>query len=76
MESATLRSETIKKDIEVFQHRCDMLTSRFETAEGVTEKTKLADEYGRAVKQVESLQFLLELVERQERARAYSPSSR
>jgi hypothetical protein len=67
MESAAHRIETIRKDIGVFQHRCDELIAQFEAAEDVVERTRLADEYGRALRQLESSQLLLSLVEKQGR---------
>jgi hypothetical protein len=59
--------ETIRRDIEIFERRCEALIAQFEAAEGVGERTRLADEYGRALRQLESSQFLLSLVERRER---------
>jgi hypothetical protein len=63
-------SETIGKEIEIFERRCEGLTAQFEAAEGVGERMRLADEYGRALRQLESSQLLLSLVERQEKVGA------
>ena len=63
-------SETIRREIEIFERRCEALAAQFEAAEGVAERTRLADEYGRALRQLETSQFLLSLVEKQERAGA------
>ena len=70
MEPVAPSSETIRKEIEVFERRCEALIAQFEAAVGVGERTRLADEYGRALRQLESSQLLLSLVERQERVAA------
>lgn len=67
MEPVAPSGETIRRDIEIFERRCEALIAQFEAAEGVGERTRLADEYGRALRQLESSQFLLSLVERRER---------
>jgi hypothetical protein len=65
--SSRLRSEILRKDVELFQHRCDSLVSRFESADSPEEKTRIADQYSRALNQLETSALLLELVERLER---------
>jgi hypothetical protein len=67
MKSVALTSDSIRKDIEIFERRCEAVIAQFEAAEGVGERTRLADEYRRALRQLESSQFLLSLLERRER---------
>jgi hypothetical protein len=70
MKSVALTSDSIRKDIEIFERRCEGLIAQFEASESVGERTRLADEYGRALRQLESSQLLLSLVEKQEKAGA------
>jgi len=67
MNNKTFESEKIRKEIEVFQHRCETLITQFEASGSTGEKTRIADEYSRTLKQLEASQFLLELVEKQEK---------
>lgn len=72
MESSPLRSETVRNDLEVFQRRCDSLIAQYEAADSPDEKTRIADEYSQALKQVETVTLLLELVERMERQKNHA----
>jgi len=68
MNSQTLGSEEIRKEIEVFKRRCEALIVQFEVSEDVGERTRIADEYSHALNQLEASHFLLEMVEKQEKA--------
>jgi hypothetical protein len=64
LDSPTLKSASLREQIKTLMLRCEKLTSDFEDAETSVEKTHLADQYCHALRQLESLQFLLSLVER------------
>jgi hypothetical protein len=66
MESSALKSKSVAKDIELFQLQCDVLVLQFEAAESTLEKTRIADEYGRAFQQLEASQVLLDLLRKRE----------
>jgi len=63
MESPTLRSEDIKKQIEASEVFCAALSSRFQTAATSTEQTRIAHQYSQAINQLDSLRLLLVRVE-------------
>jgi len=75
MENNILKVESIRKDIEFFKRRCEGLAEQFEASEIVSERMRLADEYSRALEQVEAQQLLLELLERQEGGRGVAAPS-
>jgi len=67
MDSHGITSEALRVRVKSTQLRCESLTFQFEAAALPSEKTRIADQYSHALKQLESLQLLLELVERQEK---------
>ena len=75
VENNILKVESIRKDIEFFKRRCEGLVARFEASEIVSERMRLADEYSRALEQVETQQLLLELLERREGERGVAVPS-
>jgi hypothetical protein len=66
----TLRIRTLKKLIDASRKRSETLALQFESAQTSTEKTKIAREYDKALKQTHTMQFLLEKEERKGKAPA------